>query len=125
MKLFLLLLKILLYFWFSVIHRLPTRDADYLVITDVLEFIHPLTVIEQHVTCHLLNRLVFYLGDAHFYRGERKLAAGFIFPSNSVFIPTYLQYFAPYRIWGFSGGYFKIKSAHFPNVTNVYFLRLV
>ena len=56
---------------YSVIRRLPTRDADYLVITDVLEFIHPLTVIEQHVTCHLLNRRVFYLGDTHFHEDER------------------------------------------------------
>ena len=40
---------------YSVIRRLPTLDADYLVITDVLEFIHPLTVIEQLVTCHLFN----------------------------------------------------------------------
>ena len=84
-----------LYLCFSVIHRLPTRDAAYLVITDVLEFIHPLTVIEQHVTCHLLNRLVFYLGDAHFHGGERKLTAGFTISSNSVFLPTYTQQFTP------------------------------
>ena len=77
------------------IHRLPTRDAAYLVITDVLEFIHPLTVIEQHVTCHLFNRHVFYLGDTHFHEGERILDAGISFPL--VFLPTYIiQQFALY-----------------------------
>ena len=80
------------------IRWLPTLDADNLVITDVLEFIHPLTVIEQHVTCHLLNRLVFYLGDAHFHGGERKLAAGFTISSNSEFLPTYKKQFTPTAI---------------------------
>ena len=52
------------HFWKAVSHRPPTLEPGYLVITDVWEFIRPLPVIEQRVTCHLLNRLVIHLANS-------------------------------------------------------------